>query len=266
MLSKCLTIAGSDSSGGAGIQADLKTFTVLGTYGASVITALTAQNTLGVHAIRQIEPAFVTAQLDAVLDDVGADAAKTGMLMNAAVVEAVADGLARRGQRNLVVDPVMVAKSGDRLLLPEAIDALRRRLLPLAAILTPNTEEAAILAEMETVESLDDMKRAAERLVERGARAVLVKGGHLGGATSDDLWFDGSEFTVLAARRRDNRHTHGTGCTLSAAIAAYLALGSPALEAARQAKAFISEAIAAAGPLGSGVGPVNHLCRLESRL
>ncbi len=256
---RALTIAGSDSGGGAGIQADLKTFTVLDTYGMSVLTALTAQNTLGVHGIHAVPAPFVAAQLNAVLDDIGADAAKTGMLMNAEVVTAVSECLLAHKVQNLVVDPVMVAKSGDRLLLPDAVEAVRERLIPLAAIVTPNTEEAAILAGMDEVGTPDDMKRAAERIVALGARSVLVKGGHLGGATSDDLWFDGEEFHSLPAPRHNNRHTHGTGCTLSAALTALLAHGVAPLEAVQGAKYYISGAIAAAYPIGHGIGPVNHL-------
>lgn len=258
-IPRVLTIAGSDSGGGAGIQADLKTFTVLGTYGLSVVTALTAQNTLGVRAIEPVTTEFVAAQLDAVLEDIGADAAKTGMLLSAPVVEVVADRLARHGVRRLVVDPVMVAKDGHRLLRDDAVEALRRRLLPLAEVLTPNTEEAAVLAGMESVADPAAMREAAWRLVALGARAVLVKGGHLGGATSDDLWYDGRDFVVLPGERLAQRHTHGTGCTLSAALAAGLAKGLAPLEAARAAKAFVAGAIAAAWPLGHGIGPVNHL-------
>ena len=254
-----LTIAGSDSGGGAGIQADLKTITVLGAYGASAITALTAQNTLGVQGIHPVPPEFVAMQIDSVLSDIGADAVKTGMLGSAEVVEVVADAVSRHDVRQLVVDPVMVAKSGDRLLAAEAVRAVATRLLPLAAIVTPNTEEAAILAGMDRVETPEQARDAARRLVDLGARAALVKGGHMGGETSDDLFFDGETFEVLEAPRRDQRHTHGTGCTLSAAIAAHLAMGGDAPEAVRRAKAFITGAIAAAQPLGGGIGPVNHL-------
>jgi hydroxymethylpyrimidine/phosphomethylpyrimidine kinase len=256
---RTLTIAGSDSGGGAGIQADLKTFTVLNTYGMSVLTALTAQNTVGVHGIHPVPAPFVAAQLNAVLDDIGADSVKTGMLMNAEVVTTVSECLLAHKVQNLVVDPVMVAKSGDRLLLPDAVEAVREQLIPLAAIVTPNTEEAAILAGMDEVGTPDDMKRAAERIVALGARSVLVKGGHLGGVTSDDLWFDGDAFHTLPAPRQNNRHTHGTGCTLSAALAALLGHGIAPLEAVQGAKYFISGAIAAAYPIGHGIGPVNHL-------
>ena len=264
MRPKVLTIAGSDSGGGAGIQADLKTFTVLGTYGASVVTALTAQNTLGVQGIFQVDPAFVSTQIDAVLGDIGADAAKTGMLNTAAIVEAVADAVERHALRNLVVDPVMVAKSGDRLLKNDAVRALKKRLIPLAAIVTPNTEEATILTDTDGIQGLDDMKRACERLVSLGAQAVLLKGGHIGGSSSDDLWFDGSTFVTLPSPRFDNRHTHGTGCTMSAALAAYLALGLEPLDAARRAKHFISEAIRTARSIGKGIGPVNHFWQSET--
>jgi hydroxymethylpyrimidine/phosphomethylpyrimidine kinase len=261
MQAKCLTIAGSDSGGGAGIQADLKTFTVLGTYGASVITALTAQNTLGVQGILPVDAAFVEQQLNAVLDDIGADAVKTGMLMNAEIVKVVAANLERRGMLNLVVDPVMVAKSGDRLLLPEAVEALRDRLLPLATIVTPNTEEAALLAGMETIDDYDSALEAAEIIRQCGPAAVLIKGGHLSGPTCNDIFCDGDEPLILEAERRDQRHTHGTGCTLSAALAAFLARGCSPRDAAREAKEYLTGAIAAARPLGGGIGPVNHTWR-----
>lgn len=260
-----LTIAGSDSGGGAGIQADLKTFTVLGVYGASAVTALTAQNTLGVHGIEEVSAPFVADQIDAVLGDIGAQAAKTGMLASAPIVAAVADALARREKPRLVVDPVMVAKSGDRLLRDDAVRALAERLLPLADIVTPNTEEAAILAGMDCVESPEQAREAAERIVALGPRAVLVKGGHLQGAHSNDLWFDGARFEVLEGPRHAQRHTHGTGCTLSAAIAAHLARGAEPLDAARAGKAFVAGAIAAAWPLGKGIGPVNHLWEWERK-
>lgn len=258
MQKRALTIAGSDSGGGAGIQADLKTFTVLGVYGASAITALTAQNTLGVQAIEKIPSEFVARQIDAVLSDMGADAVKTGMLMNAAVVEAVAEALARHSQKNLIVDPVMVAKSGDHLLLPEAVQALKEKMLPLSTILTPNTQEAEILAGCGPIQTIDQMKSAAEHLLTLGPKAVLIKGGHLGGNESIDVWFDGTKLEFFPAPRYDNRHTHGTGCTLSAAITAYIALGHSPLDAVRQAKHFISRAIATSHPLGQGIGPVNH--------
>jgi hydroxymethylpyrimidine/phosphomethylpyrimidine kinase len=261
-LPRCLTVAGSDSGGGAGIQADLKTFTVLKTYGSSAITALTAQNTLGVDAIYEVDADFVGKQIDAVLSDIGADAVKTGMLMSSGIVEIVADRMASHNVKNLVVDPVMVSKGGNALLLPEAVQAVRERLIPLAAIVTPNTQEAAILAGMDSITNLDGMKQAAESMIKLGAGAALIKAGHMGGESSDDLWFDGEQFTVLPSPRYDNKHTHGTGCTLSAAITAYLAHGNSGLDAVRRAKHYISGAIRSAWPLGNGIGPVDHLWEL----
>ena len=256
---RVVTIAGSDSGGGAGIQADLKTFAAFGTYGASVITAVTAQNTVEVRAIHEIPPDVVAAQLDAVLTDIGADAVKTGMLSSAAIIEVVAERLRAHEVRHLVVDPVMVAKSGDRLLREDAVAALREWLLPLAEVLTPNAAEAAVLAGM-AVDDLNAALEAARRIAAMGPRVVIVKGGHLGGERSDDLLFDGEE-EVLAGRRVQTRHTHGTGCTFSAAIAAGLAVGLDAREAARQAKAYVQGAIEHAEPLGAGHGPVNHFWR-----
>ena len=235
MINRLLTIAGSDSGGGAGIQADLKTFTAMGAYGMSVLTALTAQNTLGVQAIAAIDPDFVAAQLDAVLSDIGVDAAKTGMLNTAAVIGVVADALKKYGVANLVVDPVMVSKSGHRLLQADAVDALRERLLPLSAIVTPNTEEAAILAGMPRIGDARDAQAAAEKIHALGAKSVVIKGGHLGGDSSDDLWFDGNRSLVFSAPRYSNRNTHGTGCTFSAALAACLAHGLAPMEAVREA-------------------------------
>jgi hydroxymethylpyrimidine/phosphomethylpyrimidine kinase len=264
-LPKVLTIAGSDSGGGAGIQADLKTFTVLQTYGMSVITALTAQNTRGVRGIFEVDPAFVRSQIEAVLDDIGADAVKTGMLASAPIVHVVADALERYVVPNLVVDPVMISKSGHALLLPDAVQAVKERLIPLAAVITPNTEEAAVLTGMERVSSPEECRRAAEKLYALGPKAVLLKGGHATGANSDDIWFDGSEWATLSSPRLSATHTHGTGCTLSAALAAYLAKGYPPPDAARRAKEFITGAIRAAWPLGGGIGPVNHLWEWEQR-
>ncbi len=257
---RALTIAGSDSGGGAGIQADLKTFAAFGVYGASAITAITAQNTLGVFAIHDVPTAVVAAQIDAVLDDIGADAAKTGMLSSAEIIEAVADRLRAHGLTELVVDPVMVAKSGDRLLREDAVAALRERLLPLAAVVTPNAPEASVLSGIEVVDATT-AREAARRIYGLGPRLVVVKGGHLGGATSDDLVFDGHTFEVLSGRRIGTRHTHGTGCTFSAAIAACLARGLAPLEAAREARIYLQGAIEHAEPLGAGHGPVNHFWR-----
>jgi hydroxymethylpyrimidine/phosphomethylpyrimidine kinase len=253
---RALTIAGSDSGAGAGLQADLKTFAALGVYGTSVVTAVTAQNTVAVRAIHEIPPEVVAAQMDAVLEDIGADAAKTGMLANRAIIEAVADRLREHRVAHLVVDPVMVAKSGDRLLREDAVAALRDLLLPLAEVVTPNAPEAGILAGM-TVNSLAAAREAARRIAALGPRVVIVKGGHLGGEACNDLLFDGDE-ELLLGRRVATRQTHGTGCTFSAAIAAGLAAGLSAREAARRAKAYLQRAIERAEPLGSGHGPVNH--------
>lgn len=257
---RALTIAGSDSGGGAGIQADLKTFAAFGVYGASAITAITAQNTVGVRAIHEVPPDVVAAQIDAVLEDIGADAVKTGMLSSAAIIEAVADRLHSHTFGALVVDPVMVAKSGDALLRPEAVRALIELLLPLAAVVTPNAPEASVLSGVE-VRDEESAREAARRIHVLGPAIVIVKGGHLAGNRSDDLFFDGRSFEVLSGRRIETPHTHGTGCTFSAAIAACLACGMDPLAAAREARAFLQGAIEHAEPLGAGRGPVNHFWR-----
>jgi len=257
---RALTVAGSDSGGGAGIQADLKTFSAFGVYGTSAITAVTAQNTLGVRAIHEVPPQVVAAQIDAVLEDIGADAVKTGMLSSAAIIEAVADRLRAHSVTALVVDPVMVAKSGDVLLRPEAVQALLQLILPMAAVVTPNAPEAGVLSGIE-VSDAESAREAARRIHALGAAIVIVKGGHLDGDRSDDLYFDGGDFEVLSGRRIVTPHTHGTGCTFSAAIAAGLALGLAPLAAAREARAFLQGAIEHAEPLGAGHGPVNHFWR-----
>jgi hydroxymethylpyrimidine/phosphomethylpyrimidine kinase len=257
---RALTVAGSDSGGGAGIQADLKTFSAFGVYGASVITAITAQNTVGVRAIHDVPVDVVAAQIDAVMEDIGADAAKTGMLSSPEIIATVADRLKAHRLSALVVDPVMVAKSGDRLLREDAVQALRELLLPLAAVITPNAPEAAVLSGIEVVD-LSSAREAARRIHDLGPGLVVVKGGHLEGDTSDDLVWDGRSFEVLSGRRIDTRHTHGTGCTFSAAIAACLARGRSPMDAAREARAFLQGAIEHAEPLGHGHGPVNHLWR-----
>jgi hydroxymethylpyrimidine/phosphomethylpyrimidine kinase len=257
---RALTVAGSDSGGGAGIQADLKTFAAFGVYGASAITAITAQNTVGVFAIHDVPAAVVAAQIDAVLDDIGADAAKTGMLSSVAIIETVADRLRAHALTALVVDPVMVAKSGDRLLREDAVQALRELLLPLAAVVTPNAPEASVLAGVDVVD-VASAREAARRIHALGPRLVIVKGGHMGGDTSDDLIFDGRSFEVLSGRRIATLHTHGTGCTFSAAIAACLARGLAPLDAAREARVYLQGAIEHAEPLGAGHGPVNHFWR-----
>ncbi|MBI2880850.1 MAG: bifunctional hydroxymethylpyrimidine kinase/phosphomethylpyrimidine kinase [Candidatus Tectomicrobia bacterium] len=256
-----LTIAGSDSGGGAGIQADLKTFTVLGVYGASVLTALTAQNTVGVQGVHPVPPEFVAQQFDSVCSDLPIGAAKTGMLADAALIEVVAAKVKEHGVHPLVVDPVMVAKSGDRLLAQGAQEALIRCVLPLAEVITPNLGEAEVLSGM-SVRDPGAMREAARRMRDFGCGAVLVKGGHLRGEALDIL-YDGSGFTEFRAPRIDSKNTHGTGCTLSAAIAANLAKGHALPEAVRQAKEFITEAIRDAPQgLGAGHGPLNHMCRL----
>ncbi len=257
---RALTIAGSDSGGGAGIQADLKTFAALGVYGASAITAITAQNTVGVRAIHDVPVEIVAAQIDAVMEDIGADAAKTGMLSSREIIAVVADRLRFHGVDNLVVDPVMVAKSGDRLLREDAVKALRDLLLPLAAVVTPNAPEAEVLSGVEVVDP-ESAREAARRILDLGPRLVVVKGGHLEGDTSDDLVWDGRTFEVLTGRRIATRHTHGTGCTFSAAIAARLARGRSPMDSAREARTYLQGAIENAEPLGHGRGPVNHLWR-----
>ncbi len=263
MIARALTIAGSDSSGGAGIQADLKTFTVFRVYGMSAITALTAQNTRGVTGIMPVPPDFVRAQIDAVASDIGIDAAKTGMLANRAIIAAVAAAVRAHRIAPLVVDPVMVAQSGAALLEADARAALRDELLPLASVVTPNAPEAAALLDM-PVTSLADLREAASRLVALGARAALVKGGHL---TSDaeavDVLHDGHALHELRAPRLSVRHTHGTGCMLAAALTAGLAQGRPLLDAVQRAKRFICAAIAAGLPLGGGDGPANPLAWLD---
>lgn len=268
---RCLTIAGSDPSGGAGIQGDLKTFTVLGAYGMAVLTALTAQNTLGVTGVMAVDPDFVRAQLAAVLDDIGCDGAKTGMLATAALVEAVAGLLGSRfaagGAFPLVVDPVMVATSGDRLLDADAVRAIRERLLPLAALVTPNAPEAAVLAGFD-VNTPDDAERAARVIHTMGPKAVLVKGGDadLDGELVTDVFFDGVEAIRWTEPRVPTRHTHGSGCALAAAAAVAMARGADPREAAMEGRRFVLRAIRSAalpgGAPGGGNGPVDHLAWL----
>jgi hydroxymethylpyrimidine/phosphomethylpyrimidine kinase len=255
---RALTIAGSDSGGGAGIQADLKTFGALGVYGMTAITAVTVQNTTGVSGYDEVAAATVAAQIHAVASDIGVDAAKTGMLASAAIVQAVARAVGEAGIAKLVVDPVFVSKHGHRLLQEDAVAALRDRIVPLAAVVTPNLPEAAGLAGLESVGTRQEMKRAAEAIVELGARSVLVKGGHLDEAgRASDLFFDGDCMEWVESERFDTPHTHGTGCVLSAAITAYLARGEETLEAVARGKEFVTEAIRAALPIGEGIGPVD---------
>jgi hydroxymethylpyrimidine/phosphomethylpyrimidine kinase len=255
-----VTIAGSDSSGGAGIQADLKTFSALGVYGASVIAALTAQNTRGVQGIHDVPPAFVTQQIDSVFSDLSVGAVKIGMLSRPETIEAVADRLARHRARNVVLDPVMVATSGDRLLAPEAIDALRKRLIPAALVITPNLPEAAALLDEAVARSEDEMRTQGERLLALGATAVLIKGGHGEAPESVDILVERLGTTRLPAPRIATRNTHGTGCTLSSAIAAGLAKSLSLHDAVAAAKAYVTAAIAASERLtiGHGSGPVHH--------
>lgn len=256
-----LTIAGSDSSGGAGIQADIKTFSAFGVYGASALTALTAQNTQGVAAVEAIAPAFVAAQMDAVFADLEVGAIKIGMLANAGIVNAVTAGLRRAPRLPLVVDPVMVATSGDVLLEPDAIEAIKRELFPLAAIVTPNMPEAARLLDVTEAASETEAIAQAKALLSLGCKAALLKGGHGDGATAVDILCDHDGIERFVRPRVDTRNTHGTGCTLSAAITALLARGVAMREAVGRAKAFVWHALEAGKSLGvgHGCGPVDHL-------
>ncbi len=258
-IPRALTIAGSDSGGGAGIQADLKTFSAFQVFGMSVITAVTAQNSVGVQGVENLPPAFVAQQLRSVLSDFGADAAKCGMLSTGAIIEAVAAALEEHPIERLVVDPVMVAKSGDSLLRPDACEALVKRVLPLALVVTPNLPEAEALAGM-AVTTRGEMEEAAQRIHALGPRSVLVKGGHLKGEAVDVLW-NGRTFTAFSAPRIDSPNTHGTGCTFSAAIAAGLSRGRPLAEAVREAKAYVTAAIREGFQAGRGVGQLRHFIR-----
>ncbi|GAA1006146.1 hydroxymethylpyrimidine/phosphomethylpyrimidine kinase [Acrocarpospora pleiomorpha] len=250
-----LTVAGSDSGGGAGIQADLKTMLALGTHGMSVIAAVTAQNSVGVQGYWELPPEAVRAQLDSVLGDIGAQAVKTGMLASPVLVETVAEVLAGL-DAPVVVDPVGVSKHGDSLLAPEAVETVKSRLLPTATVVTPNLWEVEQLTGVK-VEGEDDLRRAADAVLALGPRWALIKGGHLPGEAVD-LLTDGTTEHRYHAERLDNRHTHGTGCTLASAIASYLALGETIPDAVRQAKAYVTGAIANGFPLGAGIGPVDH--------
>ncbi len=255
-----LTVAGSDSSGGAGIQADLKTFAALGVYGASVITALTAQNTRGVNGIHQVPSDFVTAQIDAVFGDLDVKAVKIGMVAELATIDAIAAGLDRWSPKHVVLDPVMVATSGDRLLAADAVEALRTKLVPHASLITPNLPEAAALLDEPIASNEAAIESQGRRLLAMGCPVVLIKGGHGQGAESIDYLIEGNGVVALAAPRIATKNTHGTGCSLSSAIAAGLAKGEDMATAVRQAKTWISAAIAAADRLGvgHGHGPVHH--------
>ncbi len=256
---KALTIAGSDSGAGAGIQADLKTFAALGVYGTSVITAITAQNTKGVTQILELAPELVAAQIDALIEDIGTHALKTGMLANSAIIKVVVEKIREYGLQNLVVDPVMVAKGGDLLLRQEAIETLRSRLIPLATIVTPNLPEAEQLTGI-SGSRLQDIKEAARRIINMGAKSVVIKGGHRKGPATD-IFYDGKEFRQLTTPRLRTANTHGTGCTFSAAIAAGLAKGAKLESAVVQAKRYITQAIRRGFAIGSGHSPVHHFYR-----
>jgi hydroxymethylpyrimidine/phosphomethylpyrimidine kinase len=258
-----LTIAGSDSSGGAGIQADLKTFAALGVYGASVITALTAQNTTGVSGIHQVPAQFVTDQIEAVFPDLAVGAVKIGMVADVSVIDAIAAGLTKWAPKHVVFDPVMVATSGDRLLAGDAVDALRTKLIPLAELITPNLPEAAALLDETVAADESTIESQGKRLLSLGARAVLIKGGHGQGAESTDYLVTSKGVISLAAPRIATRNTHGTGCSLSSAIAAGLAKGEDLETAVRNAKAWVTAAIAAADrfSVGRGHGPIHHFSK-----
>ncbi|MDB5640748.1 MAG: Hydroxymethylpyrimidine kinase /phosphomethylpyrimidine kinase [Hyphomicrobiales bacterium] len=264
MIANVLSIAGSDPSGGAGVQADMKTFSALGCYGMAAITALTAQNTRGVTGVHVPPADFVAAQIEAIFADVRVDAVKIGMLASPEIVVTVAHCLARHKPAHVVLDPVLVATSGDSLGAPGVVDAMRTHLFPLASVITPNLPEAATLAGEAEPDDVAGMERLAEILHRQGARAVLVKGGHLSGDMAEDTLFAGGRVTRYSAPRVDTRNTHGTGCTLSSAIAAHLARGLALDEAIRAAKDYLTEALRAADRLsvGHGHGPVHHFARL----
>ena len=264
VLPRVLSIAGSDSGGGAGIQADTKTCTALGCYGMTAITAITAQNTVGVTAIHEIPVDTVAAQIAAVYDDIGVDAVKTGMLSSAAIIETVADALKKFGAANLVVDPVMISKSGAALLRSDAVEAMKQNLLPLAAMLCPNIPEAEVLSGM-TVSDEKSIAQVLERLYGLGPKHILLKGGHLKGPAAADYLFDGASTVVFSSERIDTPHTHGTGCTYSAAIACFLAKGFSPTEAVRHAKNYLTGAIMHNQQvrIGRGTGPLHHGWNLE---
>ena len=261
-MKTALTIAGSDSSGGAGIQADIKTMTANGVYAMSAVTALTAQNTTGVYGILESTPEFLASQLDCIFTDIFPDAVKTGMVSSTGLIQVIADKLKQYQARNIVVDPVMIATSGSRLISEEAVEALKSQLLPLAAVLTPNIPEAEVLSGL-TISGPEDMERAAREIGERYGCAVLCKGGHDLNDANDLLWQDGS-CKWFCGRRIHNPNTHGTGCTLSSAIASNLAKGFDLDTAVERAKAYISGALGAMLDLGRGSGPMNHMFDLKS--
>jgi hydroxymethylpyrimidine/phosphomethylpyrimidine kinase len=260
-LPSVLSIAGSDSSGGAGIQADIKTIEAMGLFAQTVITSLTAQNTMGVRAVADVDPDFVSAQIDAVFDDIRPDAVKVGMVSSAAIVHAIAEGLKAHRAEHVVVDPVMVATSGARLMADDAVSSLVGELFPLADLITPNLDETAVLCGFD-VESRDDMEQAARELAERSGTAVLVKGGHAAGDADDVLCADG-RCVWVSLPRVDNPNTHGTGCTLSSAIACGLAQGKDVEAAVRDAKGYLQGALVAGLAMGKGHGPIDHMWRMR---
>lgn len=262
-MKKVLTIAGSDSSGGAGIQADLKTFSAHGVYGMSVITAVTAQNTQKVIDVQDITPYMIGAQIDAVFEDIGADAVKIGMVSNAESIKIIADKLRRYKPDKIVLDPVMVSKSGYMLLNPDAIESLKNELLPLATVVTPNLPEAEKISKV-AIDGFNDMEKSARAIRAMGPKNVLIKGGHLSG-DSTDILFDGKNMIYLHAARVDTKNTHGTGCTLSSAIASNLALGMAIEDAVKNAKEYITTAIEHSLNIGKGTGPTNHFYSLYKR-
>jgi len=259
-----MTIAGSDSGGGAGIQADLKTFAAHGVYGTSAITAITSQNTTGVTEVFELPTSLIASQIDAIVTDIGADVVKVGMLSSSAIIQVVADKVKEHNLTKLVVDPVMIAKGGDRLLQEEAVDAMRKVLLRLAFVITPNAPEAAVLVNR-PVENLDDARWAAKELVFMGAKAAIVKGGHLEGPPTDIL-YDGNEFRAFTAQRIESTSTHGTGCTFASAVAANLAKGMTLRDAVPAAKRYITNAIRNAVAIGHGHGPLNHFYMLNEEI
>lgn len=254
---KALTIAGSDSGGGAGIQADLKTFQALGVFGMSAITAVTAQNTLGVQGVYPLSVEAVNQQIDSVSTDLKPDAVKTGMLFSSEIIRAVSEKMTQHHLENIVVDPVMIAKGGAPLLQEEAVSALRIHLLPLATVVTPNIPEAEVIADVK-IHHLADREKAAKKIFNLGVKNVVIKGGHGEEEEAVDLLYDGSEFTYFTSRRFETRHTHGTGCTFAAAVTAELAAGKEVKEAVQTAKSFIEAAIQNELGIGQGHGPTNH--------
>jgi len=262
---RVLTIAGSDSGGGAGIEADLKTFTTLQVYGMAAVTSITAQNTMGVHGVHDIPAATVAQQIDVVAQDIGVDAAKSGMLSSAAIIEAVADAITRNGIKKYVLDPVMVSETGHRLLREDAIQSLKQLLIPLSIIITPNIAEAQALTGIE-IKDEESQKDAARAIADLGADTVLIKGGHMSGPQSTDLLYGGGYFVEFSAPRIDTRNTHGTGCTYAAAIAAFLGHQQLLPEAVRIAKQYVTECIRRGFALGKGAGPLNHFWPMQQQV